>query len=270
MFGLRIYGKFVLVSLALLAVAVAMFLVAGFGVFGNAYRTVQLSRFNFVATETRTSVEYLLSLGLPLQESTAVQRVIDTARAESGGVRSVAIYNARGRIIHSTDIGEIGDYARQASIADFASGNPEGLEGWARDTGAAAVFLENGFGQTLGAVAVRYESVNLRSVMEQAVFLLGKIGLAVFAAGAVLASAGIYFSLSRIRRRMRTIGHDLESLLAVDAAPGRAGPEPGADVQTGENQEAEADYRRYRATLLATFDKLEKYEQRVARLDEMA
>lgn len=270
MFGLRVYEKIVLVSLALMAVSVAMLLVAGFGVFGTAYRTVQLSRFNFVATETRTSIEYLLSLGLPLQESSAVQRVIDTARGESSGVRSVAVYNARGRIIYSTDIGEIGDYARQTLISDLPSGNMEGLNRWARATGATAVFLENGFGQNLGAIAVRYEAVDLRSVMEQAVFFLGKIGLAVFAAGAVSAVIGINLSLSRIRRRMRAIGNDLESLLAIDAAAGQGGPESDAATQAGKDWETEADYVRYRAMLIATFGKLGRYEQRVSRLDEMA
>ena len=262
---MKIYEKFVLVSLALVAASAMLILVAGFGIFENAYRTVQLSRFNFVASETRASIEYLLSLGLPLQESSAVQQAIDTARAESGGVNSVALYNARGRVIYSTNVGEIGEGAPEGLLEILDTKDREGLDRWMADAGVAAVFLESDFGQNLGVLVVRYETVDLVLVMEQAMFFLGKLGLGIFAAGAAFAAGGMYLVLARLRQWLKAAGEELQSLLAENMAADRERREP---EQAG--GQAVAGYDSYCSCLVEKFRKLEQYEQRVTRLDEMA
>lgn len=263
--GLKVFEKIVLVFLASVAIFTAVTLAVGFGVFQSAYEGVYLSRFKFLATETKSSIEYLLSLGLPLQPSATLTQVIDTVRAESGGVDSVAILGAGGEIIYSTDTGEIGERLPGLLEGALLADRRATSQAWTTGEDAVAVLLENHFGQTLGAVLIRYEMLDLVSVMEHAVFFLGKLGLGIFAAASALVFFGVFAAMRRPGKAVKELIAELEPLTRADAAD-------RAEVRAAQDgaleQGTAVAYARYLAAIRATFGKLKSYEGRLTELDE--
>ena len=259
--GLRVFEKIALVFLASVAIFTAVTLAVGFGVFQSAYEGVYLSRFKFLATETKSSIEYLLSLGLPLQPSATLTQVIDTVRAESGGVDSVAILGAGGEIIYSTDTGEIGErlpgLLEGALLADRLATS----QAWTTGEDAVAVLLENHF----GAVLIRYEMLDLVSVMEHAVFFLGKLGLGIFATASALVFFGVFAAMRRPGKAVKELIAELEPLTRADAAD-RA--EARAAQDGALEQGTAVSYGRYLAAIRTTFSRLKSYEGRLTELDE--
>lgn len=265
MLGLRVFEKVVLVFLAGIAVCTLATLAVGFGAFESAYERLQLSRFKFLATETKVSIEYLLSVGLPLQPSTTLTEVIDTVRAESSDVDSVAILDATGQVIYSTDTGEIGERLPGLltnAILEQRLGTPQA---WTTGENSVAVLLVNGFDQVLGAILIRYETVDLVAVMERTLLFLGKLGLGIFAAAGVLVFLGVFAVLRQPSRAVVELTEQLDRLAGPDpACPAEPRPDEGRNGALG----AAAADDRYLATLRTTFGGLKSYEARVTELDE--
>ena len=265
MLGLRVFEKVVLVLLASIAVCTLATLAIGFGAFESAYERLQLSRVEFLATEIKVSIEYLLSVGLPLQPSNTLSEVIDTVRAESSDVDSVAILGATGQVLYSTDTGEIGERLPGLltnAIVQLRLGTPQV---WTTGENSVAVLLVNDFDQVLGAVLIRYETVDLVSVMERTLLFLGKLGLGIFAAAGVLVFLGVFAILRQPSRAVVELTEQLERLAGPDpACPAEPWPDEG---RNGAPVAAAADDR-YLATLRATFGRLKSYEARVTELDE--
>lgn len=167
-----------IVRLLAVAAVVALFSVGmcgflGYFKFKSAVEAAARSRMTVPASSVRAGAEAALSIGLPLTAET--RQLLQRERAADPEIVEIAVVDAAGRTLVSTDA------ARAGAVLATAAG----------DVGEVRTTLRNGFDQPLGEVVVRYAAASSREALARMRERLAVIVAAGWAATTLLAAAGI-------------------------------------------------------------------------------
>lgn len=262
MFSLKLQTK----VLAGLAAIVLTTLVAGglvaFLDFRDAYRTVTLAHIGFVAKATRGAIEDGMSLGMALPEFRQAQEIISRERARNPGIEAIVVFDADGRIVFSTDAGEIGDRLPDRLSALRGAATGRGI--WRADDGPlllAGIGLESDLGEVVGGVLIRYAADAMAAVLERAAAALGGLAVLILAVALPVAAFGIRLAFRPVTAALDGMAPALRALVAGRAP---AGPAPTPTLPVWH------DYVRFEAQVLAVERRIVEHGAEVERLDESA
>lgn len=263
MFSLKLQTK----VLAGLAAVVLTTLVAGglvaFLDFRDAYRTVTLAHIGFVAKATRSAIEDGMSLGMALPEFRQTQDIISRERARNPGIKAIVVFDAGGRVVFSTDAGEIGDRLPLLPGAAPGSGMP-GSGIWSADDGPlllAGIGLENDLGEVVGGVLIRHAADAMTAVLERAAAALGGLAVLILAVTLPMAALGIRLAFRPVMAALDGMTRGLRARVAGRAPPA---PVPARALPVWH------DYVRFEAQVLAVERRIAEHGAEVERLDETA
>lgn len=207
---MSLHGKIAAWLVALSALAAAPVAVVTHRAMDRVLLDLKREHFRFVVNDVRTTVNNLTVLGLPLPALRRIQDILERARRRDPEIGAVFVYDTSGKIIYSTDLGEIGTALPEQPGDGGATSADDGI--------MLTASLTNSFGSVAGGVALRYNGRHLERQREDAWILLGAAAIAGLMAAGVGALIGARAALADLYRGIEAAVADLQALLSGGAA----------------------------------------------------
>lgn len=141
---------------------------------------LRAARFLNTAQNLKVTLEAGMTLGLALEQLPRVQEMLEREQGATPATLSIEVFDPQGRVLFGTDRSFLGDLVeeRWLDLAAASGGGP-----WRSGDGAVGVPLVNGFGVTVGHVAVRYVASDPGSMpaFDRSTLAVLSGGVAVFA-----------------------------------------------------------------------------------------
>lgn len=224
-----LYRKAAILALLIAAFSVGMaYLLITFKVSG-AHRELRHSRFDLTASEIDQLVEKSFSVGMALDELSAVPDLLQRRKLADGAIRAIDIATAQGSIAYSTDPRHIGqdassDWRRAWTRRSGGSAATGGRwRATASDEAVAGTTLVNSFDEIQGYVAVRYSIAENLGMQAQLRASLAPIAGMAFAATSVTLFIVLAFFAWRFEKATKAAATQLNET-RCDPTSGGWGP----------------------------------------------
>lgn len=217
---LSLQAKFILCLLLTTLMTIGAVVYLGSRSVQNVLQDVNSQHYRVTVLTTRDAVTDLMRIGLPLGDLRRVQELIDQSKAREPQIGSFFVYDPSGKILYSTDAGEIGaivpaDWPRTA----VNTGTWERRQDLGLVVGAP---LASDFGSVAGFVALRQaDSGDIVRTEEQSLRLIA-IALAAFLPAALLGILLLHLIMRAPVARLSEMTAILTALLASREIPERS------------------------------------------------
>jgi hypothetical protein len=179
-----------------LSLALALVLALAFGLIGflayekhrKAYAGLVQARIGAVALDLAARVDAGLNMGLPLSAMSNLQEMFQREAAGDADILSIDAFDARGRILYSSDPARIGTQAPAEWPRAAAASRQWRIEGGAEFV--AGVSARNSFDSLEGGLVLRYARRAFEEDLQAVARGLAGRLLAVFAASAAMVAFG--------------------------------------------------------------------------------
>lgn len=235
--------------LIVLATALALTVSLNYYKFDKTLSRLLQSRYEFVLSDMRNTVETLLTLGLPLAELDGINTLLTDQALRDSQITSIEIFDPSGLVLFSTDPSFVGDLAASSWMESWR-GEAVLWNTVERDGNTVGLALSNSLGQVVGTLALRYDRRSYEQSLSAMGTRLSLAGLAILLVFSVIGGLVIYYLLKPTRDRLSEMEQRL-SLLLVD---------------TGDGDYPETDMAA-EASAHDAFSELFKAEERIRELD---
>ena len=248
-------GRVVLTMGAICVFAVALTATLNFYKYDSTLSDLLRSRFTFLLRDMRHTLETGMDLGLPLRELDNVPELIGGNAARNPEVLSIEIFDPSGTVLFSTDSSFVGDLVATSWLDRWQKSTEPLWSTREHDADTLGITLQNNLGQTVGAIALRYDRRLEDGLLYRMGLQLAGVGVVVVAVATFLVGLGSYLLLRPMRKQLLLMRVGTERLLAADSA---AGTLPGAPDLT---------YAKFAGTATDAARALEEAAAEIHRLD---
>lgn len=200
------------------------------------------------------SITNLISVGLPLSALRRTQDLIERGRSRNPQIGAILVFDTAGRILYSTDLGEVGlsvppPWQQRESVGTSRT----------VDELVAIAPLFNSFGSRTGGVALRYDLSHMASQREELWLLIVGVAVLALVATAVVAHWMSGQIVGHLRDGVEAVIADMEAMVAGRPPPGipEAAP-PWVFTR----------YRPFADRAQSTLARLDGYTRDLTRIDE--
>ena len=194
------------VLLVILTTAIVLAAVLNYYKFKASQTNLQISRYSFVLSEVKSTVETSLNLGLPLNQLPNIGALLTDQAAEDNSILSIDIFDDHGSALFSTDSSFVGDLVAETWV-DAAKENT--LDNWyveERDANAIGLTISDNLGQIAGFVAVRYSRIETNRKLEDVAKRLALTAFIIILVATMVGVIILHFLVSPWSRQIHTYG----------------------------------------------------------------
>ena len=170
-----------------LVVCVMVFL--NYSKFQNVFTVFYQSRIDYVIKDMKQSVEFSLSMGLPLSDLKNIQDLIDRVSEEDNQIIAIQVIDPSGSVL----FGKYKDSAVDRKVLDeWVVKAKSTQEIWTihdADAMVIGVSLLNAIDQVSGSLILKYSRSYYDGLLKEMLWDMSKIGIMIFGGGTVLALA---------------------------------------------------------------------------------